>query len=84
MYDEAIQKYTEAIQIDNNVPQFYTNRAKCYIIKGEYQKAIEDGQYALDINEKDIAAHFVIGKSLCKRGQVTKNVKDIDKSIKRY
>ncbi|KAL7421900.1 Small glutamine-rich tetratricopeptide repeat-containing protein 2 [Cryptotrichosporon argae] len=47
LYDGAIEKYTQAIALDEN-PVYYSNRAAAYGALGEHERAVEDAQSALD------------------------------------
>ncbi|OLY85668.1 Serine/threonine-protein phosphatase 5 [Smittium mucronatum] len=39
-YLKAIEEYTKAIELNPNVPAYYTNRAQCYILTEGYGAAI--------------------------------------------
>ncbi|OMJ26097.1 Serine/threonine-protein phosphatase 5 [Smittium culicis] len=39
-YNQAMEKYTEAITLNPSVPAYYTNRAQCYILTEGYGAAI--------------------------------------------
>ncbi len=49
-YEDAIDLYTKAIQLDNNFYQAYNNRGVAYYELSEYPKAIDDYNMALEIN----------------------------------
>lgn len=42
LYDNAIEDYNKAIQLDPNLAQAYGNRGLTYLNKSQYDKAIED------------------------------------------
>ena len=83
-YNSAIKSYTKAISLNNSEPIYYTNRAKSYINLKNFSKAIKDAEFAIEIDEKTIKAHFIIGKCLCEIGRRLKDSKKIDTAIKRY
>ena len=41
-YDQAITKYTKAIEINPEFARAYSNRARAYYIRGEHEKAWDD------------------------------------------
>lgn len=41
-YDEAIKRYTEAIELDGSNLAYYSNRAACYMMLGNHRAALED------------------------------------------
>ncbi|KAI8322699.1 protein phosphatase 5 [Martensiomyces pterosporus] len=57
-YAEAIEKYTDAIDIDPTVPAFYTNRAQCYLFTEGYGAAREDANEALKVSPDFIKAFY--------------------------
>ena len=83
-YEKAIKSYTKAFSLNNNEPIYLTNRAQAYIKLKQYNKAIEDAQYVIEIDENTIKAHSIIGKCLCEIGRKKKDLKKINTAIKRY
>jgi len=49
-YDEAIDEYNKAIEIDPELMDGYNNRGLAYHNKGQYDKALSDLNKALEIN----------------------------------
>lgn len=68
-YDFAITCYNKAIELNPNVAVYYTNRAKAQMKLKQYDQAMESCQYALDIQEQNIKAHYILGISLCEKGK---------------
>ncbi|XP_067421703.1 tetratricopeptide repeat protein 12 [Emydura macquarii macquarii] len=62
-YATAIQRYTEGLEKQKDMQVLYTNRAQAYMKLQEYQKAINDCEWALKCNEKCIKAYFHMGKA---------------------
>jgi len=49
-YDLAIKLYTEAINIDPSSHVYFSNRSAAFSGKGEFEKAISDGQECIRLN----------------------------------
>ncbi|KAI8088396.1 hypothetical protein BDF21DRAFT_334731, partial [Thamnidium elegans] len=49
-FPAAIEKYTEAIQVNPNVASYYTNRAFCHLKLESYGYAIADSDKALEVD----------------------------------
>ncbi|KGL91200.1 Tetratricopeptide repeat protein 12, partial [Charadrius vociferus] len=62
-YVIAIQRYTEGLEKLKDKQELYTNRAQAYLKMQEYEKAIDDCEWALKCNEKCIKAYFIMGKA---------------------
>src|SRR5688500_13783577 len=48
-YEEAIQHFSKAIELNPNDHVFYSNRSACYSNLNQYEKALEDGAKAVSI-----------------------------------
>jgi STIP1 family protein 1 len=79
----AINNYTMAIQEDNNQSIYYSNRAICYKELGQIQNAMNDAQSAIEIDEKNIKAQFIMAGCQLIRGQNEANVAMVEKGEKR-
>ena len=51
-YDEALEAYTKAIELDNTNAVYPANRANIYIKKKDWAAAVEDCTSAIKIDEK--------------------------------
>lgn len=51
-YDKALEKYSEAIATCPHHAKYYSNRAACLMMMGEYQKALVDARYCLQLDDK--------------------------------
>merc|ERR1719187_1620630 len=45
-YTKAVELYTESILLDPKCPAYYGNRAAAYMMKKDYNKALEDARTA--------------------------------------
>ena len=79
----AIKFYTMAIEEDNNQSIFYSNRAICYKNLGEIEKAMEDSQSAIEIDEKNIKAQYIMAQCQLVRAQEVSDLKLVEKGVRR-
>lgn len=49
LLDEAIQAYTEGINLDSGNEILYSNRSAAYAKKGQYDLALKDGEKAVEL-----------------------------------
>jgi tetratricopeptide (TPR) repeat protein len=49
-YDEAIDAYTKAIELDPNDHVFYSNRSAAYLSKGDAELALKDGEKCVELS----------------------------------
>jgi stress-induced-phosphoprotein 1 len=57
-YEEAIQKYTEAISFDGSDVTFFSNRSACYAAKNMWQQAFEDGRQCVIVDKSFVKGYF--------------------------
>ncbi|XP_015277470.1 PREDICTED: tetratricopeptide repeat protein 12 [Gekko japonicus] len=69
----AIQKYTEGLKKQKDMPALYANRAQAYIKLQEHEKAILDCEWALRCDEKYLKAFFHMGKAYLALKQYSKS-----------
>jgi len=69
LYDQAIQSYTQAIELDETSPVYYSNRAAAFSSKGDQQSAIVDAEKAIEVDASFAKAfhrlgyaHFALGQ----------------------
>lgn len=60
-YSEAIQKYTEAIEMNPKNPVYYSNRAAAHSQAGDHESAIEDAEQAKSIDPNFAKAYSRAG-----------------------
>ena len=68
-YNDAIKMYTKAIEINNNQSTYFSNRARCYQILQNFQQAYKDAVEAVELDDKNIKAHQLVGESLAEIGK---------------
>ncbi|XP_063273896.1 tetratricopeptide repeat protein 12 isoform X3 [Prinia subflava] len=59
----AVQRYSEGLQKLRDKQELYTNRAQAYLKLHEYEKAINDCEWALKCNKNCLKAYFLMGKA---------------------
>jgi tetratricopeptide (TPR) repeat protein len=67
-YQEAIEKYTQAIKLLSDYAELYYNRAWCYEKLKMYDKAIADLEKAIQYDKNDSDAHLMLGYLLYNKG----------------
>lgn len=60
-YDEAIQSYTKAINLDSTNPVYYSNRAAAHSSKGDHLLAVGDATKAIEIDPAYVKAYHRLG-----------------------
>ena len=71
MYREAVQKYTEAIALDDRDVTFYSNRSACYAMLSMWNEAAEDGRQCIKTDKSFVKGYYRLALGL-------KNLKDLD------
>ncbi|CAD8079159.1 unnamed protein product [Paramecium sonneborni] len=82
-YNDAIKLYSEAIMEDNTESVYYSNRALCFYIQEKYQESYDDATEAVQLNEKNIKAHMLVGQSICMLAKYKLDSSKIDIAIVR-
>ena len=64
-FDEAIEFYTQAIEMSGNVAKvvYFSNRANAYLEKGMHQNCIDDCKKALEIDATFVKAYYRMAKA---------------------
>lgn len=63
-FDEAIEHYNKAIELDNTDMTFLTNKAAVYMEKGDYDECIKQCNIAIDVGRENRADYKLIAKAL--------------------
>ncbi|XP_065665328.1 small glutamine-rich tetratricopeptide repeat-containing protein beta-like isoform X2 [Hydra vulgaris] len=77
LYEEAIDSYTKAIELDSKNAVYYCNRAAAWIKLNNNQKAISDCECAINIDPTYCKAYGRLGL-------VYRNEKQFDKAVANY
>ncbi|XP_033119432.1 heat shock protein sti1 homolog [Anneissia japonica] len=64
LYNDAIQLFTEAINLDSKDFRFFGNRSFCYDRMGQHDKALEDAKKAIQLNKEWPKGYFRKGRAL--------------------
>ncbi|EAL62546.1 hypothetical protein DDB_G0289669 [Dictyostelium discoideum AX4] len=85
-YQEAIELYTEAIEIDQRNNILFSNRSMCFNKLKRYQEALEDAQKAIDIENRDshhsYLPRYAKGNSLYFLGRYQEALESYQDSLK--
>ena len=80
-YQEAVDDFSKAIELDPKNGKAYYNRAIVYGALGRNKDAIEDGTRAIELNPKDANAYINRGIDYIGIGNYGKAVADLNKAI---
>jgi len=61
-YEDAVKLYTEAIELAPTVATYYGNRSAAFMMLGTYDKALEDAQNAIRIDENFLKGYYRAAK----------------------
>ncbi|CEJ02350.1 Putative Serine/threonine-protein phosphatase [Rhizopus microsporus] len=76
-FSEAIKKYTEAIELNDRVASYYTNRAFCHLKLEAYGYAISDADKALEIDPNFTKANYRRASANMALGNFKEALKDL-------
>ncbi len=80
-YDEGIEEYNKAIEINPNLAMAYRFRGFAYARKRQYDKAITDYNKALEINPRLASAYERRGNAYADKDLYDKAIADYNKAI---
>lgn len=80
-YQEALQMYTRAINIDPRNPIFYCNRAAAWIRLGDYDKSISDANQSLRYNPRYSKAFVRLGDTYYRMNKFREAANEYQKAI---
>ena len=67
-YMQAIRMYSDAIDIYNSDPTFYSNRSACYTALNMWKDAINDGYRCIQIDKLFLKGYFRCAYALSRKG----------------
>ena len=80
-FDQAIIKYTKAIDINPHLAKAYNNRGVAYAQEGSLSRAIADFTMAIANDLKDAAAYNNRGHAYAEQGNLSQAIFDYTKAI---
>ncbi len=80
-YEEAIQEFNKAIEIDPNNPEIYFYRGNTYADKGDSDKAIDDFTKAIQLDPTNANAYYNRGISYSDKRDLDRAIADYSKTI---
>ena len=84
-YEAAINVFSEAIQLNGNLPSLYSNRAACYLKMGNNDKCIVDCCRALELYYPVVPSNYVSRtKVFVRRGTAYANNGFIELALQDY
>lgn len=57
-YESAIKMYTRAIDLDDQVPVFFSNRSQCFLSLEKFKECIEDTDKAIALDPKSTKSYY--------------------------
>ncbi|XP_030336758.1 sperm-associated antigen 1 isoform X2 [Strigops habroptila] len=73
-YEEAVNKYSECMELNTKECTIYTNRALCYLKLCKYEEAKQDCDHVLQIEDSNIKAFY-------RRALASKGLQDYQASV---
>ncbi|XP_018015575.2 uncharacterized protein LOC108672429 isoform X1 [Hyalella azteca] len=61
-YRDALQHYTQAIELCPDCAAYYSNRSACYMMLGRYRDALNDAQHAVALDQHFVKGWIRVGK----------------------
>jgi len=80
--NEALNYYTQAIQLDSRTMDYYFNRATCYGMLERYDEANKDLDVVIANSTTDAGAYNLRGYNYLRKGLYQKAVEDFNSAIK--
>lgn len=77
LHHPAIKLYSECINLDDENPTFYLNRAAALMMTREFQRAIMDGRKVLSLDPSSIKAYFRVAKCYMSLGNVLESIQQL-------
>ena len=81
-YKGAINAYTQAIKLGDNIAETYAGRGEAYIKIGKYQAAIDDLDIAIEKDDSETEYLLLRGRAYGKLGQREEAFNDFEAALK--
>ncbi|CEM23410.1 unnamed protein product [Vitrella brassicaformis CCMP3155] len=78
--EDAINFYTRAITLDADDVRPWTNRALCWLQKGDWEQVIADSRQALNADEESVKGHYLLGRGLVEMGDDEEGLRKLVKA----
>lgn len=79
-FDEAIQHYNKAIELDPTDMTFFNNKAAVYFEQNKYDECIEQCNRAIDVGRENRADFKLIAKALSRMASAYQKKDDLDQA----
>ncbi|KAJ2782428.1 Hsp90 cochaperone [Coemansia interrupta] len=83
-FEEALEHYSKAIELDQTDITFWNNKAAVYFEMGKYEECIETAQQAVETGREYRAEYKHIAKALGRIGTAYSKLDNIPKAIEYY
>ena len=81
LWDEAIEEYTQAVELDPKLAKAYNNRGYAYFKKGQWDLAIAELSKAIELDPNHAVAYYNRGYAYLEKGQWDLAIADCGKAI---
>ena len=78
----ALESFDEAIRLDPNLADAYTNRGSTYNALGQYQRAVQDLDEAIKLNPEIALAYINRGNSYGNLDQYQRAIEDYSEAVR--
>lgn len=79
-FDQALEHYNNAIQLDSTDMTFFTNKAAVYYEMGDFDKAIKECERAIEVGRENRADFKLIAKALSRMASSYQKKDDLEKA----
>ena len=83
-FDQAINCYNQAIELDSGEITYFTNLAAVYFEKKDYSKCVETCDKAIDIGRENRADFKLIAKALARKGNAQRRAGNLNEAKVAY
>ncbi|KAL4427032.1 hypothetical protein ABPG74_000987 [Tetrahymena malaccensis] len=68
-YNEALNCYNKAIELDGTKSVYFSNRARVYKLLGDLEKGLKDAEKSTELDVQNIKGHLLIGQIIAQMCQ---------------